>query len=72
MTRILPREKMRVAARRHTSVLSAVLHEKGRREHLQKGGSMSVLLGFAVLAVMRALVCVCACIASGRSDRNGK
>lgn len=33
---------------------------------------MSVLFGFAVLAVMCALVCVCACIASGRSDRNEK
>ncbi len=30
---------------------------------------MSVLLGFAVLAVMCALVCVCACMAAGRSDR---
>lgn len=61
---------MRVETRRNASVLSAVLHEKDRWKHLQKGGSMSVLFGFAVLAVMCALVCVCACIASGRSDRH--
>lgn len=28
------------------------------------------LIGLLVLAVMCALVCVCACIASGRSDRH--